>query len=248
MRPELRAAHFAHAAYLPLPRAKEYLEYLGLFTPGDILQDITADKMILDVELYAHRCAATGTITFFARGTEWHSLRDWLTDFRFLPRRVCNVRGHAGVLSAAKASVPNCLDFVTTHRDLNAPVIFAGHSLGGAAVSALDELSAIYGAKVHTFGAPRWRLNAKGFAREQMRWVNAEDVVPRVLWWIYRHVGDLHFITPGGEITTGKAATKASRGMRWRSVRSFGRRGFSRHGIERYIERLQAGWAQLMTN
>ena len=235
---------YANAAYMPFEHVENYLKTAGLFVPGDELKPLTEKSLLYDVEVFGHWRKKDNACIIFARGTEL-GFRDFLTDANLLPAKVKGLRGHRGMLKAADAVYANVVRFAYAKGyPAGAKRYFVGHSLGGAVSLALACMIGDKAAHVVTFGMPRCLRKSTGkriFDGDGLthnRWVNAEDKVARVLWYLYRHYGALHFITPDGDLLTGKEAQKAASGMRARSVLSFGVRGFTRHGIAKYAARI----------
>jgi len=146
-------------------------------------------------------CDDGGTVWVVARGTdEW---RDWLDDLRVASRPVrCDGLGwaHSGMADYAR----NLWQQVRWVIDPTAPVIFTGHSLGGAAAVLLALWARADGQQVReviTFGAPRCLRGVCPDALPPViRYERCADLVPRVLWWRYRHVGQRCYIDRHGAI------------------------------------------------
>ena len=145
---------------------------------------------------------------------------------------------HRGMRNGAKEIYDALLPIMAKHPG---DIIICGHSLGGGIATWLQIALKGAASAVHTFGSPRVLSysSSKRFnllMRDQhIRWVNGSDIVPRLLWWIYKHVGRMFFIDPGWDLLTNGDAEKSARYMRWRSIKSFGRKGFSEHSIEDYL-------------
>lgn len=133
---------------------------------------------------------------------------DWLRNLRLAPSRWWGIyprsvhKGFASALSMVwSQSVAKVLE-----RAHDKPVIFAGHSLGGAlallAASRFEEGTVKW---IHTFGQPLTgtppfcKLLAGCFEGKYVRWVNHDDVVARVPPEpLYAHMGILkHFDADG---------------------------------------------------
>lgn len=149
------------------------------------------------------------TIVAF-RGTEPNRLEDWITDFRRWKQPVARSQDfgliHAGFDSAFNDVWSTGLGtFVTSSR---CPVFLTGHSLGGAlATRAVIEalLNGWSVAGLYTYGQPR--VGNRKFARQfnqqfknAYRFVHNNDVVSRVPWVGYWHIGQLVYLTAVGEI------------------------------------------------
>jgi len=132
--------------------------------------------------------------------------------------RVCRVAGpdgrglvHRGFYAYTMAGI-GIVELLLSVRDPGKPVIFAGHSLGGAAATLAaaflitDQRITNRVLNVFTFGSPR--VGDAEFARlldeivGHQRFVNANDGVAYVPWLmgLYRHCGNLHYITTGKQI------------------------------------------------
>lgn len=141
--------------------------------------------------IFKGQCAG-GEIPIVAfRGTS--SIRDWMTDADFI--RVNHV--HRGFQRAFDSIAISLLEVLGEYE--GKPVIFTGHSLGGAqAVLAAWGFAQHHpGTQVYTFGQPRVGDSVlaaqckEKFGAQHFRLVNQEDIVPRVPTWIqgYRHSG-----------------------------------------------------------
>jgi triacylglycerol lipase len=166
------------------------------------ISDPCSDTQVLIRELPRH------VIVSF-RGTS--SIKDWLSDACFWMVEYHQGRVHAGFLRAIKP-VRNRL--LTRLQDCDKPVLITGHSLGGALAMLFADWLDRYCVLntpfqgVYTFGQPR--VGDGRFAESYngrigdrtWRFINAEDVVPRVPGWLqgYRHAGQRMFITSAGRL------------------------------------------------
>lgn len=143
-----------------------------------------------------------GTLFAAFRGTERDG-RDILRDLRALPwwdRRLgwC----HAGFLKGVRRIWPALVVALGAHEG---PVVFTGHSKGGAEATVAAAMMTLAGkrpAALVTFGSPRVTMSGR-IARlltgvQVRRYVNGDDCVPRLPWMLglYRHVG--------GEVAVGR--------------------------------------------
>ena len=230
-----RLAQYAAVAYLDFDDILPELRSRGLYEPGEDLHNLSEESE--DVEAFAHYSKARQELVVFIRGTE--SAGDWLRDLAILPARWNGYIGHRGMQEGAQEILSKLIPIMT---NTPAPIKIAGHSLGGGIATWLQIALRGGAVSVHTFGAPRClgrrsvkRFAADRYSDEHCRWVNAADIVPRTLWYAYRHVEQLLFVTPDWDLLAGEAAKGQANRMRWRSIRSFGRRGFKRHSIESYL-------------
>ncbi len=133
------------------------------------------------------------------RGTDADALRDWLTDMDTAKVPGPWGRVHRGFSEALDEVWGEVIDTLKEFQsDTLQPLWVTGHSLGGAvAVLASARLHA-GGRRVkglYTFGQPR--VGNAAFAEafgdrvvNMVRFVNNEDIVPRVPWFDYEHAGD----------------------------------------------------------
>jgi hypothetical protein len=137
------------------------------------------------------------------RGTE--SLGDWLGNMRLLSTTRPYGVVHSGFLAAyliAQGQITSALRVAgASHKRL----VLTGHSLGGAlaAIFAAEERSRFNIRSIYTYGQPRTgkgdfvSLFADEFANRYFRFVNDDDIVPRVPPG-YSHIGRLiHFDAQG---------------------------------------------------
>jgi len=143
------------------------------------------------------------------RGTESNKLEDWVTDFRRWKQPVTTSptfgRIHSGFeIAFTDIWSPVLASFFVSSR----PVYLTGHSLGGAlATRAVVEILTNGGSVngMYTFGQPR--VGNRKFAREfdkrfkhAYRFVHNNDIVARLPWLNYWHIGRLVYLTSTGEI------------------------------------------------
>jgi triacylglycerol lipase len=162
------------------------------------------------------------------RGTE-QDYGDILTDLKFRMYRDAQGnrthRGFEAAFSYIKVDVAKAI----SELEVDLPLYFTGHSLGGALATiatlhfASDQLAACY-----TFGCPR--VGNLEFSQNikipVYRVVNVADIVARVPIMVigYRHVGDLRYLTRDGKLLTGPSAFQTlpqfilSATSNWRSI------------------------------
>jgi triacylglycerol lipase len=140
------------------------------------------------------------------RGTA--SARDFLTDADFIQSPLIGKQKvHRGFLAAFN-TVTERLWSIATGGPYK-PLFITGHSLGGAQASLCAHLLETRGVPIHsvyTFGKPRVGNRAYATAYnanlygKSFRFVNSEDVVPRVPWLCgrYWHEGQLVFLPSMG--------------------------------------------------
>jgi triacylglycerol lipase len=130
------------------------------------------------------------------------------------------------------------------------PLWFTGHSLGGAMATICASRCKLSYIKsnpraLYTFGSPRVgnRRYVNYVEHEAYRWVNNNDVVPRVPpWWLgFRHKGQEVYLNAYGEIR--RLTTWQRMKDRWRGfVAGLKQREFDHftdHSIMRYIEYIE---------
>ncbi len=185
---------------------------------------------------------ADATIIAF-KGTA--NIRDWLTDFQC--RRVNGVHGG---FHRSFSSVLDSLSKALSVRPPK-PLFITGHSKGGAEAVLAGCWFSSMAPQVYTFGQPR--VGGAEFAAEceerfghrHFRFVNQEDVVPRVPLWTlgFRHSGKEYFFPALGPMRVGsplwfKLLSDAyGFYLDWRARRCLSE--FTDHGIEHYIEQLE---------
>lgn len=189
-------ANLSSLAYQPLDKISGVLEdQYGLtqfmaFDVGDTQAFLAANgKMIVLV---------------FRGTTSW---TDWLTNVKFVltPCAVGNV--HAGFHQALDLVWEQVYDAICTWKDSRQSLWVTGHSLGGAlATLAVDRMTEklLDVSGLYTFGQPR--VGDKKFAdhfdrkmkRYTFRFVDDEDIVTRVPFPPYQHVGNEYFFDRAG--------------------------------------------------
>ena len=141
------------------------------------------------------------------RGTEPDEWEDIKTDGDFRLAPLSGAEVHSGFLEALDLIWP---DIATLLGTIEKPVLFTGHSLGGA----LAVLAASQGspAAVYTYGAPKvgtssFQALVQGIPI--LRVENCCDIVPNLPPELlgYRHVGDQFFLTDDGSILKGPPMT-----------------------------------------
>jgi Lipase (class 3) len=138
------------------------------------------------------------------RGTE--SLGDWLSNLNMIGTTRPNYgRVHRGFLSAFQVVDAQLRSILAGVHDR--PILLTGHSLGGAlaTIAAAEWQGQLPIAWVYTYGQPAVgkgifpSFMAQHYAGKFMRFVNDDDIVPRVPP-TYQHVGRLFHFDAEGEL------------------------------------------------
>jgi triacylglycerol lipase len=185
------------------------------------------------------------------RGTQPTSLTDLRSDLRFRKTQ-SDAFGPAKVHRGFKGALdPIWAELTATIEMTGMPVIFTGHSLGGA-LAVLAAAAVHYSQKgtvraVVTFGQPRVGDAQLVLILDPIPWrryVNLADPVARVPLWTmnFRHGGDMRFIGSKGQILRSPFALTVLQEI-W-SAHGFGvirvtARGFLDHSMDKYVEALQ---------
>lgn len=133
--------------------------------------------------------------------------------------------------------------------EIEQPLWFAGHSLGGAMATICARRSTISRLTANpqalfTFGSPRVgnRVYVNYCPLVHYRWVNNNDIVTRVppTWWGYCHSGQEMYIDCKGRVRDCEGWRRVIDRVRGflRSLRRFKIDHFSDHSIEQYIDYL----------
>ncbi len=216
--------------------------------------EVYIPKLGLKLEHFADREGAQAyifgsdtDIVVACRGTEpndWNDVKADVNAFMVLAETVGRV--HRGFKQEVDDLWPKIEEIIATDERT---LWFTGHSLGGAmaTISAgrcfLAHIPAMPQG-VYTFGAPR--VGTKRYINnvdvELTRWVNNNDIVPRVppTWMGYRHTGRRIYINTYGKV---RKMTKRQRTKdRWRGFMRGLKEGkvdhFSDHAIARYVEHI----------
>lgn len=164
---------------------------------------------------------------FIVSSDEYHLLvfrgtklpQDWIEDLACTPVRFDWVFNGGPAIGEIHAGFGHCLadelNAITSAlslRDLSKPLLITGHSLGGALAALAGVCFTVFGSSVptvsaiYTFGQPRIGLHdfcntySRILADKLVRFVNQEDIVPRVPFrnWDYSDVGTMiHFDSSG---------------------------------------------------
>jgi len=157
----------------------------------------------------AYRFSSREDIVIVCRGTEPTCFNDIRADLRAYPVRSEAIsRVHLGFKQEVDDIWPRVREDIKNKKKKN--LWFAGHSLGGAMATIMA--SRCYHDKkladpveIYTYGSPR--VGWPGYVTSlgpmtHHRWVNNNDVVTRVPFWIlgYRHHGTTHYINAYGNV------------------------------------------------
>jgi triacylglycerol lipase len=159
------------------------------------------------------------------RGTEVHEPLDWLTDGKFLPEGGPGGFGlvHQGFAKALNVVFADLLAAVERLRDNGQSLWFTGHSLGGAlALLAawrvkIESQDKHWAQGVYTFGQPRVGDRAFVTAFDGLlqsrtfRFVNHNDLVPRLLVFSFDHAGRLFYFDEAGRLNSQSTALERFR-------------------------------------
>jgi triacylglycerol lipase len=177
------------------------------------------------------------------RGTA--DLRNWLTDLDC--ERVDlgdGIEAHRGFSEALQSVWQKLWPMLNTKL----PIVFTGHSLGGALAMLAADRCGAENNLLYTFGQPR--VGNKAFCAEfDRRWagrafrvVHAQDIVTRVPWLLnaYRHAGTEVFFdalnVPHFDLPWWKKVPSDVFGT-WAEYRAAGRIAqIADHSVDRYIE------------
>jgi hypothetical protein len=158
------------------------------------------------------------------RGTEIASVKDLLADSILIP----DDGWHMGFKLYADAISEN-LEWLL---DSTIPIVFTGHSLGGAVSTILASRFKNARTTLYTYGSPRVGMRCVQKDLEGVthyRWARAYDPVPMLPFWPFKHHGKLMFIAPDGSLL------ECSLWKRW-VLRLFGDYEFGNHFVKSYVE------------
>jgi hypothetical protein len=138
----------------------------------------------------------------------WNQFQNNFSDIKKNDKKHNGVPGevHAGVSEALDETWSEVTEAINEYSN-DKPVIFAGHSLGGGlALLASMRASSHNVHSLHTIGGMKTGNNkfVKGvnskFRENYLRWVNANDIVPRLLFFTFAHGGKLFHIDNKGQV------------------------------------------------
>lgn len=182
------------------------------------------------------------------RGTDgWN---DWFTNLNILYKRSPLGRGyvHRGFMKATASFWPDLLQHILKIRDNGQPIVFTGHSLGGA-LALLAALKSHFEdglpiAGLYTFGQPPIGTVAFciGF-RERCpfrlyRFVNQTDAVSGApIITLLEHVGEVRYFDTAGALWEGDPPWRTRMADHWRAPRLHGGLSqFGAHSMKDYID------------
>ena len=188
-------AELARIAYMTEKESKPIAKKMG-YTKTKLIDHKGAECLFLEND---------DTIVLAFRGTEPKEFSDIKADLKAWKRK-SQTWGmvHAGFYEYLERIWDTVENHINYGDRESKKLYICGHSLGGAmatlAASRLqDRVVACY-----TYGSPRvggrvWRSKC---TFEHHRYVNNNDIVPRVPFWImgFRHYGELHYINHYGNI------------------------------------------------
>jgi len=189
------------------------------YEPADVVRETVEDSGLGLVSGFPNPFAERGSQGFVLEAQRRYVLAfrgsderaDWVRNLqaaKILWSPKYRGRVHKGFASALRAVWKPALARLREMAS-EKPVLFAGHSLGGAmAVLAASRFDASW---IHTFGQPL--VGGETFCRDLEarfpgkfhRWVNHEDIVARLPpKAAYAHAGILHYLTADGELLDGR--------------------------------------------
>ncbi|MCC6759041.1 MAG: lipase family protein [Candidatus Omnitrophica bacterium] len=160
-------------------------------------------------ETQAFLAANKDIVVLVIRGTT--SWKDWLTNVRFVLTPSAVGKVHLGFHQALDLVWEGIYETLCTWKDRDQTLWVTGHSLGGAlATLAVDRLTEklMDVSGLYTFGQPRVgdRKFADNFDRNMKRYsfrfVDDQDIVTKVPFPPYKHVGNEYFFDRQGKLHT----------------------------------------------
>lgn len=203
--PNTLTFNFFNAYYLAKLSALVYQPLDGIAETLKNEYGLTQFKAFDVGDTQAFLAANKDIVVLVFRGTS--SLVDWLTNVKFVLTASTVGKVHFGFNQALDLVWEDVYDTICTWKDRNQTLWVTGHSLGGAlATLAVDRMTEklLDVSGMYTFGQPR--VGNKEFAnhfdrkmkRYSFRFVDDEDIVTRVPFPPYQHVGNEYFFDRKG--------------------------------------------------
>jgi triacylglycerol lipase len=171
------------------------------------------------------------------RGTT--DLTDWMTNLDVFKHSFKYGNVHEGFDDALCYVQAEIEAFTAMHSDKE--LYITGHSLGGAlATLALAELGR---GQLYTFGSPR--VGDPTFSKtfkelyRSYRFVNNNDVVPRVPLTGYEHIGSLRHFTVGGKMLIEPSEWRVEWDRIWGRMRWAPMDGIKDHSMDNYVRLIE---------
>ena len=186
-------------------------------------------------------------IVIACRGTQPTEFNDIKADLKAFPIKAETVsRVHRGFKTEVDKLWPKIEEDLAREADTRS-VWFCGHSLGGAMATIVS--SRCRGSNIvpdpkelHTFGSPRvgWGGYVNNHPFTHYRWVNNNDIVTRVPFWIlgYKHHGTEKYFNTWGNLrkmSYWQRCKDRMRGM-WRGLKAGKIDNFTDHSIADYAK------------
>ena len=252
----LTLGEFAQLAYTPtFSDISAALVKLG-FSADRFIQ-LAGRTVIPPIDTQGFVVGNQDTIVVAFRGTQTNEPLDWITDAKFLPVGGPGGFGlvHQGFHLALNVVFPQLLAAIERLRDNGQSIWFTGHSLGGAlALLAAWRVKVESGDKhwaqgVYTFGQPC--IGDRVFATKYdgllqsrtFRFVNHNDLVPRLLELNFKHVGQIRYFDETGRLNSEPSVLERIFGRALTTIQDLRTRkidGFDDHHMDHYIKNLKS--------
>lgn len=181
-----------------IPSRRDILQSYGLHE----IASYTSQSIHCTILKYNPEFADPAAVLAF-RGTQ--DLKNWLVNLDTPPApHHSGGKCHRGFQRALEEIWPLALQ---TIRQINVPIFYTGHSLGGALAEAAATMNEGTPTAVYTFGAPRFGDSSTTASIAHIpfyRVVHSADLVPSLppRQLNYTHSGELHFLSQNGEHLT----------------------------------------------
>ncbi len=163
---------------------------------------------ITNEDAHGHLAYNDKDLVIAFRGTNPIHFDDWFEDINAWPEHYNPGKVHMGFMRETDKLLPNVLEIIKSTPNRN--VWICGHSLGGAVANLTAIKLVTYNICkpiVFTFGEPRSSnrpfANAYEFAFNHFRFVNCNDIVPRlppIIFGYVHHQGILKYISFNGNL------------------------------------------------